>query len=83
MTKLLDLLSAGGATISIITVIEGVQAILCIIASVIAIVTGIISIILKFKKAAEDGIITEEEKEDIFKDVDDIKNKISDMSKKK
>lgn len=82
MTRLLDLTCSASATVSVVSILETASTVLTIIASIVAIVTGIVSIILKLRKASSDGIITKEEKAEIFNDVEEVKEKIEELKKK-
>lgn len=81
MTKFLDILSGGTATVSIASIVSNAQTILGIIAALVSITTGLISIVLKIRNAAADGEITREERDEIDGDVDDLAQKIKEIKK--
>lgn len=84
--SVLETASAAGAIVSFI---EQVEPILRFVAAAIAIISGIISIVLtvahKTKKAKEDGKITVDEvidiAQDVSKGIDEVKEKVEDANK--
>lgn len=75
-TKLLDSVSGGGAVAGIVTILTQTQVILGCIASLVAIATGILSIIIKIKNSKKDGEVSPEEVKDISNEIKKLRDKI-------
>lgn len=76
ITKTFDFLLATSTTVSVTTFVTSVNAILTLIASLVAITCGVVSIILKFKVYTKDGKLSDEEVADLQNEVEKLRKLI-------
>lgn len=76
ITKTFDFLLATSTTVSVTTFVTSLNAILTLIASLVAITCGVVSIVLKLKVYTKDGKLSDDEITDLQNEVEKLRKLI-------
>ena len=72
MNKLINFLDISQWSLLAISIVD-ITNIICMISAIVSLLVGVLSLVLKIKTYAADGIIDEKEKEDLMKEIEELK----------